>query len=92
MCFRNPESKCWIAHRCLIFASIQNSQQLCPLAMSSLKNTCFHIQESLPQFENRIMARCMYGAYVPKSSILLAGTGVWKNSSVALLKSIILII
>ena len=41
------------------------------------------IRESPPQFENRIMARVYVRYYVPKSSILLAGTGVMKISSVA---------
>ena len=43
------------------------------------------IRESPPQFENRIMARVYVRNIthsVPKSSILLAGTGVWKNSYV----------
>ena len=43
--------------------------------------------ESPSQFENRIMApvyvRSITHYYVPKSSILLAGTGVLKISSVA---------
>ena len=47
-----------------------------------------HIRESPPQFENRIMAR-MYVRSITRStmyqkcSILLAGTGIWKISSVA---------
>ena len=46
--------------------------------------------ESPPQFENQIMALVYVRSiihsttlYVPKSSSLLAGTGVWKISSVA---------
>ena len=54
---------------------------------------CWPIRKSPPQFENRIMARVyvwritrstmLLCTNVPKSSILLAGTGVWKISSVA---------
>ena len=46
------------------------------------------IRESPPQFENQILARVYVRIitrstlYVPKSSISLAGTGVWKISSV----------
>ena len=51
-----------------------------------------YIRESPPQFENRIMPRVyirsitrsvMLRYCVPKSSILLARTGVWKISAVA---------
>ena len=45
MHFSNPESTYWAACRCFNFVSIQTPQQLCPLAISSLKNTCF--QKSL---------------------------------------------
>ena len=37
----------------------------------------FIIREIPPQFENRIMVRVYVRSIVQKSSILLAGTGVW---------------
>ena len=42
-----------------------------------------HIRKSPSQFKNRIMARYYASYYVPKSSILIAGTGVWKINSIA---------
>ena len=41
MLLNNPESTCWTAYQCFIFVSIQTPQQLHPLSILSLKNTCF---------------------------------------------------
>ena len=78
-----------------------------PLSAHSIRSVIWFLQEynwdmtileSPPQFENRIMARVYVRSITRKTmyrnrSILLAGTGVRKISSVACgLKSIILII
>ena len=55
---------------------------ICLIITITMYSTCI-IRESTPQFENRIMAREHVRSIVPKSSILLASTGVWKFSSVA---------
>ena len=48
---------------------------------------CFFIRESLPQFENRIMARCMQGALrvvlCTKKLHFVSRNWLWKISSVA---------
>ena len=54
--FRNPESNCWTAYQCFIFASIQTPQ--CSVAspyLVSLKNMCF---------QNNMYAEATLGEFV----------------------------